>query len=69
LGFPGLQAKRLDGYRLPYLVLNFIGTGVLTVVAVGGRQFSFVLTNGIWAVVSLLGLARLVQTQLRKPAS
>ena len=56
--FAGLQLKRLDPYRLPYLVLNLIGTAVLTVVALRGRQLGFVLTNGVWACVSLQGLFR-----------
>jgi hypothetical protein len=58
--FAGLQLKRLDPYRVPYLVLNLIGTVVLTVVALRSRQFGFVLTNGVWAGVSLLGLMRLL---------
>ena len=57
--FAGLQLKLVDPFRVPYLALNLVGTAALTAIAVGGQQFGFVLTNGVWAVVSLLGLLRL----------
>jgi hypothetical protein len=63
--FAGLQLKLLDPYRAMYLVLNLIGTAVLTAVALSGEQFGFVLTNGVWAVVSLLGLVRVAHSRLR----
>lgn len=53
------QLKRLSPYRLPYLALNFVGTAVLTGVAISGNQLGFVLTNGVWAAVSLVALLRL----------
>ena len=61
--FVGLQLRRLDPYRVPYLLLNLLGTAVLTAVAVEGAQFGFVLTNGVWAVVSLYGLVRVVRAR------
>lgn len=65
LGFAGLQFKRLDPFRIPYLALNFIGTAGLTAVALHIRQFGFVFTNGVWAGVSLLGLVRLLRHRRR----
>jgi hypothetical protein len=63
--FAGLQFRRLDPHRVTYLLLNLLGTAVLTVIAVRGEQFGFVLTNGVWAGVSLVGLLRLLSSQRR----
>jgi len=63
--FAGLQLKLLDPYRVPYLALNLVGTAVLTAIATGDEQFGFMLTNGVWAVVSLLGLLRLARHRAR----
>jgi hypothetical protein len=63
--FAGLQLKLLDPFRFPYLVMNFAGTGVLAAVAVSLEQFGFVLTNGVWSLVSLLGLLRLARARPR----
>ncbi len=61
--FIGLQLEVMNPYRFTYLALNFVGTGVLTVFAVRGAQYGFVLTNGVWAVVSLVALVRLRQAE------
>lgn len=61
--FAGSQLKLLDPFRAGYLVANFAGTAVLTAVALQAEQFGFVLTNGVWAVVSVLALGRLALSQ------
>lgn len=63
--FAGLQYKVLSPYRFAYLALNFAGTAVLTVFAVIEAQYGFILTNGVWAAVSLVGLLRLGQLHHR----
>ena len=49
--------------EIRYLVCNFVGTAVLTVVAWIGSQWGFVLVEGIWAIVSLRSLMRARRAQ------
>jgi hypothetical protein len=51
------QAGRLDPRSRAYLTLNLIGSLLLAVLAAGGAQWGFLLLEGVWAVVSLWGLA------------
>jgi hypothetical protein len=38
--------------------LNFVGSSVLAVLALSGRQWGFLLLEGAWAAVSAVSLAR-----------
>jgi hypothetical protein len=42
--------------NLWYSVANFLGSAVLTVVAIVDRQLGFLLLEGTWALVSLWGI-------------
>jgi hypothetical protein len=61
LPFAGSQVGRLTTQSLPYQLLNLAGSGILTAVAVIERQYGFLLLEGIWAIVSLLGLTRVLR--------
>ncbi len=54
--FVAAQAHKMDQDSYSYLVLNFVGSGILAVLALLDRQWGFVLLEGVWALVSLWGL-------------
>lgn len=56
VSFAGAQRGTLSPHSLLYLVLNLVGSAILTVVAVIGRDPGFILLEGVWALVSLWGL-------------
>jgi hypothetical protein len=58
MAFAGAQRGTLSTRSQPYLLLNVVGSGVLTVVAVYERQWGFLLLELSWAVVSAWGLIR-----------
>jgi hypothetical protein len=51
----------VDPSRLSYQVANFLGSAVLTVVAVIAWQPGFILLEGTWALVSLWGIASILR--------
>ena len=55
LAFAANQLGRVDTSSLSYQVANFVGSGILTVVAVIEAQLGFILLEGTWALVSLWG--------------
>jgi hypothetical protein len=58
-GFVLAQFGVLDPRSLWYLVVNLVGSAVLTVVAFREAQWGFVLLESVWAIVSAVGLVQL----------
>jgi hypothetical protein len=54
--FAGAQLKRLELSSWRYLGLNAGGSAVLAAIAVHDHSWGFVLLEGVWAVVSVIGL-------------
>jgi hypothetical protein len=59
--FAGSQLKRLDPASLAYAVLNFVGSGILAVVAALEQQWGFLLLEGVWALISLWSTVKLLR--------
>jgi hypothetical protein len=56
-GFAGAQLGRLDQKSVLYLLLNVVGAGLLAVLAALGRDWGFLLLEGVWAAVAAVALA------------
>ncbi len=56
-----VQAGRLEAGSLPYLVLNLVGAGLLTVVAALDGDTGFLLLESVWAGVSGYSLVKLLR--------
>lgn len=52
------QARVVTQHARMYLVLNLVGSAVLAVDASVGRQWGFLLLEGVWAVISAWGLVK-----------
>ncbi len=50
------QLRGLDQRSFTYLLLNLVGSAILAVLALQGRQWGFVLLEGVWAIVSFGGV-------------
>ena len=56
--FAASQAGRLGAFGLPYLLLNFVGSLILAIIALLEAQWGFLLLEGVWAIVSAYSLWR-----------
>jgi hypothetical protein len=55
------QLRLIGPSNLSYSVTNFVGSAVLTVIAVVEVQWGFILLEGVWALVSLWGMISILR--------
>ncbi len=58
--FIAAQLGRMKTSDLPYVLLNLVGSAILAVVAAMEQQWGFLLLEGVWALVSLWSLIKLL---------
>jgi len=61
VAFAGAQAGRMVPHSRLYLVLNLVGSVILTFLAAAESQYGFLLLEGVWALVSAWGLAQVMR--------
>ena len=61
LPFALSQLGKLGVWTMTYQSLNLIGSSALAFVAVAERQYGFILLEGVWAVMSLIGMLRVLR--------
>ncbi|BCJ34894.1 hypothetical protein Athai_23970 [Actinocatenispora thailandica] len=67
-GFFASQLGAVDGRSLAYLIVNTLGSGVLAVLALLGREWGFLLLEGAWCLVALVSLVRVLgQARRQRP--
>lgn len=59
--FVATQAGRMRSADLSYLMMNFVGSAILGVVAVIESQWGFILLESVWALVSLWSALKLLR--------
>ena len=58
--FAASQVGRLRTTTITYQVLNVVGASILTAIAILESQYAFILVEGAWALMSLVGLRRVL---------
>jgi hypothetical protein len=68
LPFAGSQLGRLSPHSLAYQLMNLVGAASLTTVAVIEVQYGFILLEGVWTIMSIVGLWKVLARQAPKMA-
>jgi hypothetical protein len=58
LGYWLVSTRRVDGEGAPFQVVNIAGSIFLGIAAAGGRVWSSVALNGVWAAIGLAVVLR-----------
>ena len=57
-GFALLQLGRVQRDDVSFSLMNFVGSSLLTVVAIQDRRLGFIILEAAWALLSLIPLVR-----------
>lgn len=60
-GFIAAQTGHVNPQAPSYLVLNLVGSSILTYDALHGREWGFFVLELAWAIVSAIGLVQLAR--------
>jgi hypothetical protein len=66
-GFISCQLGWMEAKSKNFLALNLLGSGILSVDAFIGKQWGFLLLEGVWAAVSLVAFGRVVMAGVSLP--
>jgi hypothetical protein len=67
LPFAGSQLGRLPPHSLAYQLMNLVGAASLTTVAVLEVQLGFILLEGVWTLMSVIGLWKVMSGSTQEP--
>jgi hypothetical protein len=59
--FAANQLGWINPSQLSYAIANFVGAGILTAVAIVDQQIGFILLQGAWTLVSLVGIVAILR--------
>ena len=61
IAYTAHQLKRMNAHTVVYQVLNLLGGVCLCSTAVAAKQYGFILMEGAWSILSLVGLVKVLR--------
>lgn len=55
------QFRWLNSASLPYMLLNLVGSAILSIIAIVEQQWGFLLLEGVWALLTLWSIIQYVK--------